>query len=66
METFLSRSGFRHLFIDDHIGVDFDNTFQIVLLDIGLTFGFTTTLNIYVHLDRSDRVREIVFRLQYL
>jgi hypothetical protein len=66
VETFLTRSGFRHLFIGDHIGVEFDNTFQVVLLDIGLTLGFTTTLNIWIHLDQADKVRSIDFRLQYL
>ena len=66
VETYLTRGEFRHLFLDNPVYGQYDKTFQVVLLDIGSRLGFTTTLNIWIHLDDGDRVREIAFRLQYL
>jgi hypothetical protein len=66
VETYLTRGGFRHLFLDNPVYGQYHKTFQVVLLDIGSRLGFTTTLNIWIHLDDGDRVREIAFRLQYL
>jgi hypothetical protein len=66
VEGYLTRMNIRHLFLPSSIYGNDGNVFQAVFNDIGTVLGFQASLGIWIRLDEEDKVREIVFRLQYL
>ena len=65
VENYLTRWSVPYDFFDSKYGA-LGNSFHGVIEDLGMYYGFTAKLNIWVYLDNKNTVRETTFRITYL
>lgn len=66
VEAFLTNWSIEYeYFAPDYGSEHYANSYRIVLSNIGTRVFFPASLIIYIHLDESDMIREIVFRDHY-
>jgi len=64
VEAYLARWEIPYYFLDARYG-SFGNAYHAVLEDLGWYQGFTTRLNVWIHLDDTNLLREIRFRTTF-
>ena len=65
VEAYLGRSGMRCSFTDKHWPGGWGNMFHCRISNIGLRGGFTADLAIKIHLDATDQVDNVFFKVDY-